>query len=67
MFDALKPIPTLVIRGEITDVLMTSTLEEMRRRKPDLAVASVPRVGHAPFMTEPAAWAALSAFLERVA
>jgi pimeloyl-ACP methyl ester carboxylesterase len=67
MFDALKPIPTLVIRGEITDVLMTSTLEEMRRRKPDLAVASVPRVGHAPFMTEPAAWAALSAFLGRTA
>jgi len=63
LFDALKPIPTLVIRGAITDVLMTSTVEEMRRRKPDVIVASVPEVGHAPFMTEPAGWDALSAFL----
>ncbi len=63
LFNTLAAIPTLVIRGEITDVLMASTVEEMRRRKPDLAVASVPDVGHAPFMTEPPAWGALSAFL----
>jgi pimeloyl-ACP methyl ester carboxylesterase len=63
LFEALKPIPTLVVRGEITDILMTSTIEEMRRRKPDLKVAHVPDVGHAPFLTEPAAWEALSAFL----
>jgi len=63
LFDALRPIPTLLVRGEITDVLMTSTLEEMRRRKPDLEVASVPDVGHAPFMTEPAAWRAVREFL----
>jgi pimeloyl-ACP methyl ester carboxylesterase len=67
LFDALGPIPTLVIRGDITDVLMASTLDEMRRRKPDLAVAGVPDVGHAPFLTEPEAWAALSGFLGRVA
>jgi len=65
-FDALAQTPVLVIRGDITDVLMTSTVEEMRRRKPDLAVANVPAVGHAPFMTEPAAWHALSAFLDSV-
>ncbi len=63
LFDALKPIPTLVVRGEVTDVLMTSTLEEMRRRKGDLVVARVPRVGHAPFLTEPEAWGPLRAFL----
>lgn len=63
LFDALIPIPTLVVRGAITDVLMASTLEEMRRRKPDLKVASVPDVGHAPFLTEPAAWDALRSFL----
>ncbi|HXQ12857.1 MAG TPA: alpha/beta hydrolase [Caulobacteraceae bacterium] len=66
LFDALKPIPTLAIRGAISDVLMTSTLAEMQQRKPNLTTASVPRVGHAPFMTEPAAWAALSAFLGQV-
>lgn len=63
MFEALRAIPTLVIRGAITDILMTSTVEEMIRRKPDLSVVSVPDVGHAPFMTEPAAWRGLRAFL----
>lgn len=63
LFDALVPIPTLLIRGEITDILMAGTVEEMRRRKPDLIVASVPGVGHAPFMTEPTAWRAMSRFL----
>jgi pimeloyl-ACP methyl ester carboxylesterase len=66
LFDALTPIPTLVIRGEITDILMASTLEEMRRRNPDLRSASVPRVGHAPFLTEPPAWTALERFLASV-
>ncbi len=63
LFDALKPIPTLVVRGAITDILMASTLEEMRRRKPDLEAVAVADVGHAPFMTEPDAWPALSAFI----
>jgi pimeloyl-ACP methyl ester carboxylesterase len=67
LFDALSSIPALVIRGELSDVLMASTVAEMRRRKPDLIFASTPRVGHAPFMTEPGAWTALSAFLESAA
>ena len=66
VFDALRSIPTLVIRGDITDVLMISTVAEMRRRKPDLTVASVHSVGHAPFMTEPEAWQALEDFLCRI-
>jgi pimeloyl-ACP methyl ester carboxylesterase/predicted MFS family arabinose efflux permease len=65
LFDALKQIPTLVVRGGITDILMESTVEEMRRRKPDLVVASVPNVGHAPFLTEPEAWAAVRDFVTR--
>lgn len=65
LFDALKPIPTLLVRGAITDVLMESTVEEMRRRKPDLIVASVPDVGHAPFLTEREAWAAVRDFVTR--
>ncbi|MDE2184226.1 MAG: alpha/beta hydrolase [Alphaproteobacteria bacterium] len=67
LFDALKPIPALVIRGEISDVLMISTVERMRRQKPDLGFVSIPGVGHAPFMTEPAAQAALNTFLNGLA
>ena len=66
VFDALKPIPTLVVRGAISDILAVSTVEEMKRRKPDMKIASVPDVGHAPFMTEPAAWEALQAFLSEL-
>lgn len=63
LFEALRSIPTLIVRGEISDILMPSTIEEMRRRKPDLQVATVPNVGHAPFLTEPAAWSAVKDFL----
>ena len=59
-------IPTLVVRGGISDLLSEETLAEMKRRKPDLETATVPDVGHAPFMTEPEAWVAVSALLDRV-
>lgn len=63
LFDAMKDIPTLLVRGEITDLLMMSTVDKMKRRKPDLEFVSVPDVGHAPFLTEPAALAKIKAFL----
>ena len=40
--------PTLVLRGERSEVLLPATLDEMKRRKPDLEVALFPGVGHAP-------------------
>ncbi len=64
LFDAMKDIPTLVVRGEITNLLMMSTVEEMQRRKPDLEFVNVPDVGHAPFLTEEAAWSAIRHFLD---
>ncbi len=63
LFDAMKAIPLLVVRGDLTDILPASTVVEMQTRKPDMKVAHVPRVGHAPFLTEPAAYEALSAFI----
>ncbi|MBL8542790.1 MAG: alpha/beta hydrolase [Hyphomonadaceae bacterium] len=63
LFEALKPVPVLLVRGGISDLLSAATVEEMRRRKPDLKAVSVPDVGHAPYMTEPAAWAAIEDFL----
>ena len=61
-----QAIPTLLVRGAISDLLSPETVAEMKRRKPDLDVVEVPAVGHAPFMTEPEAWAAIDAFLDRV-
>jgi len=63
LFDALKPIPTLVVRGAISDLFAQDTVAEMQARKPDLAAVAVARVGHAPMLDEPDAWAAVQAFL----
>lgn len=65
LFEALRPIPTLVIRGEISDILPESAVEEMRQRKPDLEVVIARGVGHAPFMTEAHVWPQLAEFIRR--
>jgi pimeloyl-ACP methyl ester carboxylesterase len=63
LFGALAHVPVLAIRGERSDVLGAETLARMRAARPDLRTAEVPRTGHAPTLTEPAAVAALSDFL----
>ncbi|MBS1252249.1 MAG: Tropinesterase [Anaerolineales bacterium] len=55
--------PTLVIRGAESDILAPETAEEMSRRGPSATVVEVPDRGHAPLLTEPAAWEALQDFL----
>lgn len=52
-FDALRDIPTGVIRGAYSDILSAETLSEMQARHPDLISAEVPDRGHAPFLNEP--------------
>ncbi|WP_170753621.1 alpha/beta fold hydrolase [Ruegeria lacuscaerulensis] len=52
-FEALRNIPTGVIRGENSDVLSEQTLAEMHDRHPGLVSVSVPDRGHAPFLDEP--------------
>lgn len=63
LFDALKPIPLLVVRGAISDLFSAETVAEMKARKPDMESVEVARVGHAPMLDEPEAWAAISRFL----
>lgn len=65
-WEPFNRFPTLLVRGGISDLLTAETAAEMRRRKPDLDFVEVPDVGHAPFMTEPEAWAAIEAFIQRV-
>lgn len=66
VFDAMGRTPLLLIRGELSDILSVATVEEMRRRRPDLETVEVPRVGHAPTLDEPEALAAIECLLERV-
>jgi pimeloyl-ACP methyl ester carboxylesterase len=46
-FDAIR-CPTLLIRGELSDLLSRATAEEMTRRGPKPQLAEIPGVGHAP-------------------
>ncbi|QFT72001.1 alpha/beta fold hydrolase [Ruegeria sp. THAF33] len=52
-FEALRDIPTGVIRGANSDVLGADTLAEMRHRHPGLISVEVPDRGHVPFLNEP--------------
>ncbi len=65
-YDLLLAIPTLLVRGALSDLLTRDTVAAMKARKPDLRIAEIPDVGHAPLLTEPAAVAALEAFLAEV-
>ena len=58
--------PTLLIRGEKSDIVGPEEAQYMRRAAPGLIYAEVPGVGHAPMLTEPAARYALSSFLAHV-
>jgi pimeloyl-ACP methyl ester carboxylesterase len=62
-FASLKEIPTAVIRGAKSDLLSADIVGRMKEAKPDLIVAEVPGVGHAPMLNEPEAWAAISAVI----
>ena len=61
-----KRAPTLLLRGERSDILSAEIAERMQRRAPALRIAVVPGVGHAPTLTEPEALAAIRALLDSV-
>jgi len=63
LFDGLTGLPILTIRGANSDVFSAATLEEMARRRPDMARVTVPNRGHVPFLDEPELLAALDPFL----
>ena len=54
---------TLVIRGAESDILAPDTAERMCRVLPGAKLVEIPGVGHAPTLVEPAAVAAIRAFL----
>ena len=66
-YDALRGVPLLILRGELSDLLTPETLAEMQRRNPDAEVVVVPNVGHAPMLDEPASRVAIDRFLTTIA
>ena len=66
LWEALRGIPILTIRGALSDILSVTTVTEMtKRRGGDMAYVEVPDRGHAPILDEPIAAAAISGFLAR--
>lgn len=67
LYDAFGSAEVLVLRGELSDILSAETARAMGRRLPNAKVRTVPRVGHAPVLDEPAAIKAITALLKTVA
>jgi len=61
--DGFKGRPVLSLRGERSDILTAGTQATMQARIPGLVAVTVPNVGHAPTLEEPAALEALDSFL----
>ena len=62
-----RACPTLIVRGETSDILSEITAQKMVAASPRARLVEVPGVGHAPMLDEPASKAALESFLQEVA
>jgi pimeloyl-ACP methyl ester carboxylesterase len=66
LFGAVNHLPMLLAWGEASTILLPETVARMRAVRPDMDVVSLPGIGHAPTLTEPAVVDALRRFLDRV-
>lgn len=67
VFDALQGIPTLLLQGELSDILTDEIAAKMIHRKPDLQHVAVPNRGHVPLLDEPECIAAIDRFVAELA
>ncbi|MBE7523463.1 MAG: alpha/beta hydrolase [Burkholderiales bacterium] len=63
IFDAIRA-PTLVLRGERSDLLSADTARQMTERGPKAELVTLPGVGHAPTLVPAAQIEVVRAFLE---
>jgi pimeloyl-ACP methyl ester carboxylesterase len=63
LWTATNAIPTLVIRGGVSDILSAETLARMQAAHPHMRAVTIPGVGHAPVLNEPLAVKAIDDFL----
>jgi pimeloyl-ACP methyl ester carboxylesterase len=66
LFGSLAHLKLLLVWGEASDILLPVTVDAMRAARPDMAMISLPGIGHAPTLTEPAVLSAIGTFLDRV-
>ena len=63
--DALKDVPVLLLRGELSDLLSAATARQMAARLNYAELVTIPGVGHAPMLDEPVAVEAMDRLLQR--
>ena len=66
-FKALAGRPVTLLRGALSDVLSPAVFKKMAKTLPEAHAVTVPGVGHAPTLAEPAALAAIDQLLARLA
>jgi pimeloyl-ACP methyl ester carboxylesterase len=66
IFQALGKVPVTIIRGGISDILSETTAKKMAKLLPGAKLVTVPGVGHAPMLAEPAAVRAIDALLKSI-
>ena len=66
-YEAMRDVPMVLVRGELSDLLSADTVKQMGVRNPKMSLVTVPRVGHAPTLDEPEARAAIDALLASLA
>ncbi len=67
LYRRLGQAPLLIVRGENSDLLSRASAKAMLDAAPGAQLVTVPGVGHAPELSEPAAVAAIDDFLGRFA
>lgn len=66
LFRALRRVPVLALRGEVSEILSEATFLAMARAKPDLVQLTVAGTGHTPTLSEPEVQQAIDGFLARL-
>jgi pimeloyl-ACP methyl ester carboxylesterase len=66
-FDALAPMPILVIRGALSDILSAATVDAMRVRHPGLETIEAADQGHVPLLDSPDLIQRIVDFVDRCA
>lgn len=66
LLDLMAELPSVVLRGEHSDLLSAETVAEMQRRHKRLAAVTVADRGHVPFLDEPESIAAIDEWMAEI-
>jgi pimeloyl-ACP methyl ester carboxylesterase len=64
--DYMQDIPTLILRGELSDLFSERVARQMLEKLDKGELVTVPRVGHCPTLEEPASLDAINELLHRI-